>query len=89
MCGSASIAAKPRHFKDLSVLRVSDLRIVICIQKTSKLKCFLPSSIPYEEFFGSRFKNKKKENKLQENFDKRDNLFCGKKCLSGTIFHAI
>jgi hypothetical protein len=28
MCGSASVAAKTRHFKDLSDLRVSDLGTV-------------------------------------------------------------
>jgi hypothetical protein len=30
-CGTASVAAKTRHFEDLSDLRVSDLRTVNCI----------------------------------------------------------
>jgi hypothetical protein len=39
-CGSASVAAKPGHFEDLSDLRVSDLRTV-----NGNLEPFAPYTI--------------------------------------------
>jgi hypothetical protein len=51
---SASVAAKTPHFKDLSDLRVSDLRTVNC-NPLSALPVVLPSASPCRQALGLQF----------------------------------